>query len=344
MEEGASEWQPQAYVPYEEAPLKLTAGVTLKMGGKLAELNFSDLPGLIYSVPLLRYLSTEKGCKELCDQYEVWLTAQSLQQHLPLKFGEAIQGRRVYYVAHGSAKEVMFDDKDASAIALSIVEELKLDAGPIVEPIQIRLVGCYSAALVEAVVEKIRKSGKVKLGEGGSIAVKGTVGTYFRKGEQSQMLAKDQTGEGRAQPYFKQSDLKITEIFNEFKLNCQKLCGGLVEKANQCKKDPFLLDFLGGVTAGQATSLVAKWAKRGLKDICGLLVELKQKIELSTPKSSDFSEYCVKLIKEFSEVQVQVLKELLATRENLLTALFQLQGKGVVSKGRGERHITSTWK
>lgn len=127
---------PTSYSASARAPLTLPQGVTLKMGGKLAGLSFDQPDALVDSGQLEKYLRSVADFKELADQYEVWLTAQSLMQRLPLKFTDPVKGRRLYYVAHGSARSPMFDDKDAPTIAKTLIDELRLDQGVIDDKVQ----------------------------------------------------------------------------------------------------------------------------------------------------------------------------------------------------------------
>lgn len=340
----------EEYVPFVEAPLALPEGITLKMGGKLAELEFGLPDVLVKSGSLLKYLGSEAGCKELCDQYEVWLTARSIEQRLPNKEFKQ-KKRRVYYVAHGSAKQKLFDDKDASGLATSLILDLQLDQHPIVEALQIRLVGCYSAALVDDITQKIKKNAKVKFGEGGSVTVKGTIGTYFRRGEQSQMLTLDSTGEGRAQPFFDISNKAIKTVFGRFESECLRLRDELHGKMANCLsgKDSFLFAFLEIKTAGQGKPLIAKFVKPAFKvpSTLALLNDISAALKRpqetgNKEEESSFRVYCVGLITRFEKLQIMALQELMETRDVLLTDLFRLEGKGVVAKGLHQRHVSSS--
>src|SRR5262252_2512776 len=300
----------------------LPQGVTLKKGGKLAILTFGQPDELVNSGTVDDYLTSVDKCRELSDQYEVWLTAESLSQHLPTKFTDPVKGRRLYYVAHGSAKNVMFDDKMAGDVADSVITELNLDKGLITDAVQIRLVGCYSRAVAEQVAVIIKK--KVKFGQNGQVSVKGTEGTYFRSGPQSQMLTKDQAGEGRASPFFTQSDKTITAIFDQFSSACSALRDELHSTATQCalQKDAFLFAFLNVKTSGAAKTPLAAWKKPTFKtpSIVGLLKLIARATAAPTATgtapqvpatTTTFQDKCTDVIRRFRASQKTALLSLM---------------------------------
>lgn len=313
----------------------------LVQGGKYPNLDFDNLEALALTGELSNYFSSEAACKQFGDQYEIWLTKQSLHSHLPQKKFPDNQ-RRFYYVAHGSARNQQFDDKDANALAQELIQKLQLDQ-PFNDEIVVRLVGCYSANIIEAVTGAIKAKIK-KIGGGGKLTIKGTKGTYFRT-ENLGSLVLSNEGDQAARSLFNESDQKVKATFETFKQKCTELALALLTEINgslKNKDDNDLVLFLIEAQKQNAPTKVKTLVKEVGRNFGVCVKFLKRNVGAQKDKQTSLVQTCSKICLQFQKLLIETARELMEIRHRLLETLFEFKGKDVVAKGTGERHKRTT--